>query len=210
MQPDHPESILSPREYQLLRLAAAGYTDMAIAEQLGISEATVGTYWGRVRIKFGPYSRTELVAIMMRAESNAAYESLRLEKAEELENLQLKLTSGGAISPRLLLESSPDAIVLVSANGFIEFANQAAHDLFGYFGSEMEGLSHSALIPLRYRDKHDELSTGFLKEPARKRMGLHLETPAVNKLGDEFPICASISAVESSDGPIVMCVVRAA
>ncbi len=43
----HPA--LSEREEQVLRLAMRGFTDTAIAHQLEISEATVGTYWGRVR-----------------------------------------------------------------------------------------------------------------------------------------------------------------
>ena len=45
---------LSPRELQLIEYATQGLTDTAIALKLGISEATVGTYWGRVRIKIGP------------------------------------------------------------------------------------------------------------------------------------------------------------
>src|SRR5262245_36101632 len=45
---------LSERERQLIELAAEGHTDASIANELGISEATVSTYWGRVRIKIGP------------------------------------------------------------------------------------------------------------------------------------------------------------
>ena len=45
----------------MLLLAAQGLTDQGIAHRLEISLATVGTYWGRIRIKIGPLSRTGLV-----------------------------------------------------------------------------------------------------------------------------------------------------
>ena len=59
---------LSPREQQLITMAGEGLTDTAIANRLGISEATVNTYWGRIRVKLGPHNRTELVAIALRDE----------------------------------------------------------------------------------------------------------------------------------------------
>src|SRR5579862_4166396 len=68
---------LSERERQLLVLAAQGFTDQGISHKLGISLATVGTYWGRVRIKFGPLSRTELVAVYLREESAATINELK-------------------------------------------------------------------------------------------------------------------------------------
>jgi len=208
MQMDRPDPILSPREHQLLRLAAAGFTDMAIAEQLGISEATVGTYWGRVRIKFGPYSRTELVAIMMRAENEATLETLRLENASVVSELQIQLSSGTSLSSRTVLENAPDSILLVSTSGIIEFANEAAQDMFGYGKDEMEGLEHNLLVPVRLRDRHAEMSQEYIRDPGRRSMGIHMQTPALHKNGLEFSISATLSAIESSTGPVVMCVVR--
>src|SRR5579862_4728500 len=57
---------LSPREAAIIRMASEGHTDSSIAHLLEISEGTVGTYWGRIRTKMGPYSRPELVAIAIR------------------------------------------------------------------------------------------------------------------------------------------------
>src|SRR5579885_1211796 len=84
MRPDGRESMndmLSPREKQLLEFAVAGYTDQAISNKLGISLATIGTYWGRVRIKFGPYNRTELVAIYLKSEAEETLTKLRAENS---------------------------------------------------------------------------------------------------------------------------------
>ena len=83
---------LSEREKQLIKLASEGFIDTAIANQLGISEATVSTYWGRIRVKLGPHSRTELVAIVLRQESEFVIAALR----EENENMakQIRLEFG--------------------------------------------------------------------------------------------------------------------
>ncbi|HVT12421.1 MAG TPA: LuxR C-terminal-related transcriptional regulator [Fimbriimonadaceae bacterium] len=59
---------LSQREQQILTYATKGLTDQAMANALGISRATVTTYWGRIRTKLGALGRTELVARYVREE----------------------------------------------------------------------------------------------------------------------------------------------
>lgn len=61
----------SVREAQLLRLAHGGYTNSAIAALLGISEATVNTYWNRIRSKVGHRSRTEILLSLREKSSDA-------------------------------------------------------------------------------------------------------------------------------------------
>jgi PAS domain S-box-containing protein len=207
MQIDRPIPELSPREQQLLQFAAEGLTDTAIANHLGISEATVGTYWGRVRIKLGPYSRTELVAIVMRAEREAAVDALRRENDELVKQLHEK---GGADSSLYhdLLENAPDAIMLVTETGEIEYANLAAQELFGYEKGEAQGHHVSELVPPRYRDRHGAHISEYVADPKRREMGVHLETPAVRKDGTEFLIRAALSAMTTPSGMIITCVIR--
>jgi two-component system response regulator NreC len=61
----HPEpdsyELLSPRERQVLRLVALGYTSRQIADQLYLSIKTVGTYRTRLMTKLGLKSRPALV-----------------------------------------------------------------------------------------------------------------------------------------------------
>src|SRR5579871_1864366 len=78
--PDLNES-LSARERELLVLAMNGLTDQGIANKLGISAATIGTYWGRVRIKFGPLSRPELVARFVQGEMTRSSAALAASEA---------------------------------------------------------------------------------------------------------------------------------
>jgi two-component system response regulator NreC len=62
---DHPQQdsyeLLSPREKEVLRLVALGYTNRQIAEQLFLSVKTVGTYRARLMTKLNLKSRPALV-----------------------------------------------------------------------------------------------------------------------------------------------------
>lgn len=208
MDTERPGPNLSPREQQLLKYAAEGYTDIAIADRLGISEATVGTYWGRVRIKFGPYSRTELVAMMLRAESMAAVNTIKQENAILVEDLQLRLASGAALAVKDLIERAPDAVFIISAQGAIEYANAVADEMFGYDRGELAGKNHNILVPPQLRAIHTAYSQTYITDPCRRSMGQHTRTPAVKKDGTEFQINATLSAIESDNGVLVICAVR--
>lgn len=53
---------LSPREEEILRLAAEGLIDKQIGQRLGLRQNTLNTYWARIRSKVGRLTRPALVA----------------------------------------------------------------------------------------------------------------------------------------------------
>lgn len=204
--------VLSEREKQLLALAAQGLTDTAIANHLGISEATVNTYWGRVRIKLGPYSRTELVATAIREESELVVAALRAENERLSERLRRE-TGEYATEPssnfyKDMLEHAADAIFIVTPTGVIESLNESAAELFGYTVEELQGQPVTALVPERFRMVHDIHRSHYLEEPAKRRMGEHQATLALHRSGREFQIAASLSAVGSDSVKAIICIVR--
>jgi len=203
---------LSPREHQLIKFAADGLTDAAIAHRLGISEATVGTYWGRVRIKIGPYNRTELVSIYLRAQQEEALNELREQNALLLKGIQeaARTASDAESLYQGLIDNAPDAIVIVSESGTIVRANRAAEELFRYDVGEMSGLALVSLIPERFREVHQEHRKEYVSDPRRRKMGEHLETPALCKDGTETRVQAALSAMPSPNGLLVTCVLRLA
>lgn len=206
----HP--ILSDREKQLLKLASEGHIDTSIAHHLGISEATVSTYWGRIRVKLGPHSRTELVAIVLREENELAMISLR----EENERMakEIRLNSGEYGDHRSanfyqdLIEIAADAMFVVNEKGIIENLNQAAADLFGYEKSELRGQPVTSLMPERFRLIHNSHRTNYFLEPAKRKMGDHTSTVALHKSGKEFFIAATLSAIKVESTYNVLCIVR--
>ena len=62
-QKPHP---LSPRELEVLTLAAGGLTNKEIAYRLGLSERTIQFHLNSVFNKSGTNSRTEAVALAIR------------------------------------------------------------------------------------------------------------------------------------------------
>ena len=62
-------AVLSVRERAVVRLAAAGLSDLEITEQLGIRMGTLSTYWARARAKTGVSARSALASAMARDET---------------------------------------------------------------------------------------------------------------------------------------------
>jgi DNA-binding CsgD family transcriptional regulator len=61
MPPDPSVRRLTPREREVALLVADGLTDVAIAERLGLTLSTVGTYVQRVQRRLNLTGRTEIV-----------------------------------------------------------------------------------------------------------------------------------------------------
>jgi DNA-binding CsgD family transcriptional regulator len=69
-----PEAVsrLSARERQVLHMAASGFPDKQIGEQLNITLNTLRSYWSRIRSKLGDASRPALVGAYVSAQNMAA------------------------------------------------------------------------------------------------------------------------------------------
>jgi DNA-binding NarL/FixJ family response regulator len=61
-----PESRLSPREQEVLRLVAEGLTSMQIGQQLFLSRRTVDTHLAAIFNKLGVENRAQAVAVAAR------------------------------------------------------------------------------------------------------------------------------------------------
>ena len=70
------EDGLSPRQKQILLLAAEGLTDRQIAARIGLGEGTVRTYWERIRGRLEARSRSEAIARSLGNEYKAAMAEL--------------------------------------------------------------------------------------------------------------------------------------
>jgi DNA-binding NarL/FixJ family response regulator len=62
----HAADRLSPRELDVLQLAAGGHTNRAIGEVLGISEPTVKSHMSTILVKLGASDRTHAVTLAAR------------------------------------------------------------------------------------------------------------------------------------------------
>ena len=109
---------------------------------------------------------------------------------------------------RQLLESAPDAIIIVDSDGNILLVNRMAEVMFGYDRAELMGKAVEVLLPERFRGGHLQHRKNYFANARTRPMGSGLELFATNKNGDELPVEISLSPLQSEDGQLVTAVVR--
>jgi len=109
---------------------------------------------------------------------------------------------------RILLESAPDATVVVDEQGLILATNNQITSLLGYSRNELVGEPVETLIPKRFSKQHVGHRINFFAEPRVRGMGAGSNLYAQTKDGHELPIEVSLSPVESGGQTLVAAALR--
>jgi PAS domain S-box-containing protein len=105
---------------------------------------------------------------------------------------------------RQVVESAPNAMVMIGPLGRIAMVNAQAEKVFGYERAEMLGASIEMLVPERFRGHHPGLRTNFFAAPTSRPMGIGRDLFGLKKDGSEFPIEIGLNPIQTDEGAMVL------
>lgn len=97
----------------------------------------------------------------------------------------------------VLVETTPDAVILADSRGTIILWNKAAQALFGYSMQEAIGMPLAFLMPERYRDAHHKGLARVQATGQSRLAGKPIEMQGLRKDGTEFPLELSLGTWRS-------------
>ena len=96
-----------------------------------------------------------------------------------------------------ILDTVPDATVVIETDGIIVSFNSAAVRQFGYTPEEAVGLNVSMLMPTPYREQHDGYLSRYLATGEKRIIGIDRVVVGRRKDGSTFPMKLSVGEMRS-------------
>src|SRR6187402_1530272 len=108
-----------------------------------------------------------------------------------------------------LLESAMDAIITVDERQNIVLYNRAAEGIFGWPRAEVMHQPLGKLLPQRFRANHGEHVRRFgVTGVTSRRMGATAVVYGLRADGQEFPVDAAISQLDTPEGKLYTVILR--
>jgi two-component system sensor kinase FixL len=99
---------------------------------------------------------------------------------------------------RSILETAPDAIIVIDENGIMESYSAAAERLFGFTAAEAVGRNVSILMPSPYRERHDGYLEHYRRTGERRIIGIGRVVVGQRKDGTTFPMELAVGEVAAN------------
>jgi PAS domain S-box-containing protein/LPXTG-motif cell wall-anchored protein len=109
---------------------------------------------------------------------------------------------------RGLLESAPDAVVIVNREGRIVWVNARTERLFGCPRGELLDQPFETLLPQPALAAGEESFVDYFAAPEGRKMKQNMELTAHRKNGKDFPAEVTMRPLESRDGLLIFSAIR--
>src|SRR5262249_14976285 len=109
---------------------------------------------------------------------------------------------------RALVESAPDAMVIVDGAGEVRLVNAQAERMFGYQRAELIGKPVEQLVPERLRELHATHRADYAADPHVRAMGEGLELFGRRKDGTDFPVEIYLAPIRTPEGLLIAGTIR--
>lgn len=100
---------------------------------------------------------------------------------------------------RSVLDTVPDATIVICEKGIIQSFNAAAERLFGHREGEVVGQNVSVLMPTPFREGHDGYIARYLATGEKRIIGIDRVVTGLRKDGSTFPMKLEVGEVRSGD-----------
>ena len=101
---------------------------------------------------------------------------------------------------RSILETIPDAMVVIDEDGLIRDFSHAAERLFGWTAQEVAGRNVSMLMPPPYREAHDGYLQRYYRSGERRIIGVGRVVVGERKDGSTFPMELAVGEMRVDAG----------
>lgn len=98
-----------------------------------------------------------------------------------------------------ILDTVPDAMVVIDERGRMQSFSSAAERLFGWRAEEVIGRNVSMLMPPPYRDAHDGYINRYLTTQERRIIGIGRVVVGERRDGSTFPMELAVGEMKSGD-----------
>ena len=110
---------------------------------------------------------------------------------------------------RAILDTAPDAILTMSADGIVRSFNRGAEDIFGYRAEEVVGRPLKMLMPERFRAPHEAGFRRYLRTSEPRVIGKGpVELSGLREGGEEFPLELSLGEMREGEERLFVGVIR--
>ncbi|HKY08573.1 MAG TPA: PAS domain S-box protein, partial [Candidatus Binatia bacterium] len=99
-----------------------------------------------------------------------------------------------------ILDTVPDAMVVIDEHGTMQSFSTAAERLFGTRAADMIGKNVKILMPNPYREQHDGYLERYLRTGERRIIGVGRVVVGERKDGSTFPMELAVGEMKTRDG----------